>query len=753
MAMTESPPPSELPESGHRENQLRFLVTVGRRHWKLVFFLTLAISLSYGVFGYVIALRMGPSGFESSLELSIKQFSLKDMTSKADAVESPLSWNPSEVLRRIDMGVVAERVWTALEEQEGARPAPSLDEAQSTREMVQGPAKVGQALSVQELADSMGIVLTAYGETEKESSLLADLTAEALIVENDVHVEETTKKTAVFLREELAALRRNLDEAEGAEWEFLREKGFHTYDEVSGRLRAKNAELIESQAQRREKLAALTDIEEELRATWETLPLALSQITDSLIVNLLDDLQALRKKELVMGMMWTGGYPPLTALREEIAEHERTVLEAVRRYEESTSPGTNVWDARRAIRDRHTKLQLNVGELDAQIASLDEQVESLFDRLPTFATDSHEYRQIERDIEGFRKQYNKTLDMDFDLRSAVRRGVGRLERATPVITVPRTQPSGRYVANFIIGALAGFLIAFSLAIMIDMMDTSIKSEEDAAEHLGKAVVGTIPKMRFTGGKRRRHKPKAGRDGAPAEEEAAECIVTLHDPKSPISEAYRILRTNFQFATVQQQPKTLMVTSAVPGEGKTTTAINLAIAMAASGSRVLLMDCDLRRPNVHRMLRLPRNPGLMEVLVGQVDIHDVMLPTQVENLLVVPSGHLPANPSELIGSARMHDLVAQLGQEFDILICDAPSVIVVTDPLLLATHVDSSLMLVSVNNASRETIQRALNILETAGSHIAGIVLNGLDPTRRRYYYYYYYSEATQERQKRRWYQA
>jgi capsular exopolysaccharide synthesis family protein len=256
-------------------------------------------------------------------------------------------------------------------------------------------------------------------------------------------------------------------------------------------------------------------------------------------------------------------------------------------------------------------------------------------------------------------------------------------------------------------------------------------------------------MRF--GKPRKGRSQGNYIAVTDEEQIDACIVTHYDPKSPVSEAYRTLRTNFQFATIQQKPKTLMVTSSVPGEGKTTTAVNMAVTLADSGMRVLLIDTDLRRPHVHHVLKMERGPGLADVLREGLDPREVIRPTRVENLWIISSGRVPPNPSELIGSTRMERLMGQLGGEFDIVICDAPSILVVTDPVLLATHVDSVIMVISANNARRETIVRAKKLLETAKAHVAGVVLNGLEATRRHYYYYYYYYEDSRSPRRRRWY--
>ena len=293
------------------------------------------------------------------------------------------------------------------------------------------------------------------------------------------------------------------------------------------------------------------------------------------------------------------------------------------------------------------------------------------------------------------------------------------------------------------------LAGLGAAIMMEMNDTSIQSIEDVTECTGLEVIGTIPSMRF--GKGRRGRKRGDYVPITDEDQIHACIVTQHDPKSPVSEAYRTLRTRFQLATIQEKPRTVLVTSAVPGEGKTTTAVNMAVTFADSGMRVLLIDTDLRRPNVHHVLRMERGPGLADLLREDLDPHSIIRPTRVENLWMASSGRVPPNPSELIGSDKMRRLMRDLGEEFDLVMCDAPSILVVTDPVLMAKDVDTVVLVVSAKYARRETVAHAKKLLETANANIAGVVLNGLAANRRHYYYSYYYDEDANERRRRKWY--
>ena len=220
------------------------------------------------------------------------------------------------------------------------------------------------------------------------------------------------------------------------------------------------------------------------------------------------------------------------------------------------------------------------------------------------------------------------------------------------------------------------------------------------------------------------------------------LITLHNPKSPIAEAYRTLRTNIQFSNVDGELKILCVTSSGPGEGKTTTSINLAETFAQAGKRVLIIDGDLRRPRVHKVFKVSNNKGLTNVLAGQYSIDDVthIIGTDV---IVMTSGPIPPNPSELLGSQKMKDLVEQLKQRYDVIIIDAPPVGIVTDAAILSTIVDGTILVIASGKTEIEEAKRAKQLLENVGARILGVVMTMIPVSKKGYYGYQYYSYEEQ----------
>jgi capsular exopolysaccharide synthesis family protein len=214
----------------------------------------------------------------------------------------------------------------------------------------------------------------------------------------------------------------------------------------------------------------------------------------------------------------------------------------------------------------------------------------------------------------------------------------------------------------------------------------------------------------------------------------EMVLVLTDPKSAVAEAYRTIRTNLQFTNLDQSKKTFMVTSAGPGEGKTTTVANLGATMAAAGTRTLMMDTDLRRPALHKAFGVSNAVGLTSILSGQVKFEDCIQTGRAQNLDLLPSGPLPPNPAEVLMSRSMADLMAR----YDLVIYDSPPIISVSDSLVLGTLVDGVVLVVRSGGFPQEVIHQAKSQLEGVKANVVGVLLNSVNFKRDGYYYQYYY---------------
>lgn len=214
------------------------------------------------------------------------------------------------------------------------------------------------------------------------------------------------------------------------------------------------------------------------------------------------------------------------------------------------------------------------------------------------------------------------------------------------------------------------------------------------------------------------------------------LVTKHDPKSPISEQYRTIRTNIQFSTIDEEVRTLLVTSSGPGEGKSTTAANLAVVFAQQGKKVLLVDTDMRKPTVHYTFNMTNTYGLTSVLTKKVELNEAVQEGDSTAPSVLSSGPIPPNPAELLSSKAMSEFLATALDEYDLVIFDTPPVLVVTDAQILANKCDGTILVVSSETTEKEAAVKAKELLVSAQAKILGVVLNNKKVEKTKNYYYY-----------------
>jgi len=212
------------------------------------------------------------------------------------------------------------------------------------------------------------------------------------------------------------------------------------------------------------------------------------------------------------------------------------------------------------------------------------------------------------------------------------------------------------------------------------------------------------------------------------------LVTLSDPQSAAAEAYRALRTNIQFSSLEKPVRRLLFTSSGPDEGKSTTVANLAVAMAQADLKVIVADCDLRRPSQHELFNLPNDQGLTTLFLGRASalgkaahMEPPLRQTGVPNLLVLTSGPVPPNPAELLGSAHMDSILDELTRRADIVLLDSPPVVAVTDAAVLSAKVDGCLLIVGAGIVKRDLVKRARSLLEAVHANVLGIVVNNVPP--------------------------
>ncbi len=291
-----------------------------------------------------------------------------------------------------------------------------------------------------------------------------------------------------------------------------------------------------------------------------------------------------------------------------------------------------------------------------------------------------------------------------------------------LVPTERVSPSLRN--NVLIATVLALMLGFGLVFLIVFLDRSIKTTADAQEATGAPILGIIPMLE--------------QSDLPAGDERARDLYVHQNPTSRIAECCRSLRTNIVFSAADRQLKTIVVSSANPREGKTTSVIYLGTTMAQSGQRVLLIDTDMRRPRLHTSLGVPRQKGLTNLIVGDHDYDDVIKTTDIPNLFVLPCGPLPPNPAELLMSNRFVAVLKELEKRFDRIILDSPPLQVVTDAVVLSKQTDGVILVVHADKTLRDDIHRSARQIRGVGGTIFGVIVNAIVPDQRSGYYYSYY---------------
>ena len=323
--------------------------------------------------------------------------------------------------------------------------------------------------------------------------------------------------------------------------------------------------------------------------------------------------------------------------------------------------------------------------------------------------------------------------------------LGKVRTIDPAVPPEnRSKPSTKM--NLLLGLVLGMGLGVGTAFLLEYLDNTVKSVEDV-ERRGLTILGIIPSIGEGSYDKKRYKKRGLENGNNANgvvgrsetKHIQRRLITHEDPKSPVAEAYRSLRTSIMYSSSGDPIKSILVSSPGPGEGKTTTIANLAITYANLGKNTLLIDTDLRRPVQHKVFNIKRDPGITHYLSGATDdFKSVIQETEIKNLYVVSAGVIPPNPSELLGSERMRSLVAKLEDEWDMVLFDSPPLVAVTDATMVSKEIDRIIMVVKSGGTDKGAFNRTLLALQNVEAPLGGVVMNAVTSKNSYGSYYYYY---------------
>ncbi len=428
--------------------------------------------------------------------------------------------------------------------------------------------------------------------------------------------------------------------------------------------------------------------------------------------------------------------PKVVETRQQIAELERLISESSKKLEDKLRA-----DYERSMRDERL-IKESLEEAKAEAIQQNQA--------------SIRFNILKQNVETTKALYNDFLQKT-NQASIEKAQQGSDLRIIEPARVPASPTGPRRMRAILIGLLLSLVAGVGLTLLLEYLDNTVKSVEDVARTTQLPTLALIPAMdagamKALGGKKNNQRKEISSSSKKATtvgglaprglQPQGEKLAAL-DSLSSVVEAYRMLRTSVLLSTAGTPPKTILVTSSQPGEGKTTTAVNTAISLAQLGVSVLLIDADLRRPAVHKAFKIPHNRGISNYLVSNTPIEDLVIKLPIPNLSVLPCGPIPPNPAELISSDRMKDLLRALGEQYDHILIDSPPLVSVTDPVILSTMVDGSILVVQSGKSTRDLVRRARRELAGVGSKIFGVVLNNVDIKREGYddYYYYRYNQS------------
>jgi len=342
-----------------------------------------------------------------------------------------------------------------------------------------------------------------------------------------------------------------------------------------------------------------------------------------------------------------------------------------------------------------------------------------------------EYSLLKRDLETNRTLYEGLLEKlkEAGVAAGLRSNNFRIVDAARKPTAP-TEPN--IPRNLTFALALGLSAGIGLAFVLEALDNTVRTPEQAQAISALPSLGMIPLGSLLG------EVGAPRLTVANSKEAVE-LVTQARPQSQMAESYRALRTSLLLTSLGTPPKVILVTSALPQEGKTTTSMNTAIVLAQKGSRVLIIDADMRRPSVHKALGMGPRTGLSNVLTGNAQLHQAVVRSMViPTLFVLTAGTPPPNPAELLASTNMRDVLNELREQYDHIVIDTPPTLSVTDAVLMSTTADSVVLVIRSGQTTRQALRRARDLLVRVNARIAGVLLNAADLKSADYYYYYEY---------------
>lgn len=559
---------------------------------------------------------------------------------------------------------------------------------------------------VESVEDTNTFKVTAYANNPLTAQYIANTLADVYIEYTTKDMEKEAGSAQKFIDEQIAIVKRDYEKVLNQLAEYQKKE---EVIDLSQEVQVAIAKMVELYSKKEEAIVQILETKSRIKILEEQIKkgMELSTSTRAITQNpqiekLKNDLSALQVDLTTALTEKTENHPDVVTIKNKIAKVEEAIAAEMSIFQK-TSPDME-------------KLEQDLSSFEADVAGIDRQINEYKKQILKLPEKSVQLAMLQLAVKAGEKIYATLLENQFNIGMLKTMSFSDINLIEPAVLPAVDKPDRpKTPINLAIGIILGILTGMVLAFFFEYLDDTLKTHEDVSKNTTLTFLGTVPHFKYL----RTH------------------LISEADPRSPIVEVYRTIRSSLQFATLDNPPKSILVTSAGPSEGKSTTAANLAISFAKEGKRTLIVDADLRKPKMNEKFNVSNAKGITTLLSKGNDIEKCIQATTIDNLFALTSGPIPPDPGKIIDSEKFKSLVNELSKSFDILILDSPPALVVNDAINLSKVADASILVLESNKITRVALQATIDLFKNARVVPVGIVLNKFRVERAGYYYRYY----------------
>lgn len=567
------------------------------------------------------------------------------------------------------------------------------DAPEGTEEFNSAIDEIRGSIRVTPVKDTRIVNISVSHTDPKKAQAIANAVAQAYIEQDRVSRLQSGRDSIKWLSTQLADLKIKIKKSEDTFQQYKEREGMVTLDEKRSaeldEIAKFNASYLTARSSRME---VETIIDKLASENQEDVDIPVALLSNPNLQKLGTELSQLQTDLAEKRRTFKDTYPGIIKLKDRIKSAKQQILSELKRQRDFLEAQENAFLSQQESK-RQNALKLGKKEID--------------------------YLTLEREVTTNREMYNALLTKVKELSLS-----GGVDLNNIRIVEPAELPFGATGIDkkmtLALGGILGLFLGIGFAFFLEYLNNTIKTPDDIEQYLELPLLAIIPQV-----------PEAKKVRTPM-------IVMKENMKDASAESYRSLRTNLVSSGLGDALKTFTITSTGPREGKSLTTVNLGAALAQSGLNVLLIDADLRRPKLHRVFGVDRHKGLSALLTGSITLNEAIAETEISNLSLLTSGSVPPNPSELLGSVLMKELIKHFRDIYDVVILDSAPVLGMSDALVLARETDGTILVVKTDTATRKALKFAISQLEQVSAKVCGVILNNVNVKRDRYYHYYYY---------------